>query len=62
MRYQTYRGVGEALTEAACYNIMQLSQDKREELIKLLFDKQSGAGFDLVRVSIGSCDFSIRDV
>ena len=62
MRYQTYRGVGAALTEAACYNIMQLSQDKREELIKLLFDKQSGAGFDLVRVSIGSCDFSIRDV
>lgn len=59
-RYQEMIGFGPALTGASCYNILQMSQEDRSALLKELFDPEEGLGISLVRVSIGSSDFSVN--
>lgn len=56
--YQTWLGFGGAFTEAACYNFLKLSPDKREEAIKDYFS-ESGLNYNLARIPMASSDFSI---
>lgn len=60
-RYQEIVGFGPALTGASCYNILQMSQEDRTALLEELFDTEKGLGISLVRVSIGSSDFSVNE-
>lgn len=59
MTYQTAKGFGGAFTESAAVVFAKLSAEKQDELIKLLFDEETGIGFNFGRTHIGSCDFSL---
>ena len=56
--YQTIRGFGGAMTEAAGYALSQLSPEKRAEAIKAYFG-EGGNGANVIRTHIDSCDFSL---
>ena len=59
IEYQEIKGFGGAFTEAASTTLDKLSQENREKILKLYFDKEYGIGYNLGRVHINSCDFSL---
>ncbi len=59
--YQTVDGFGGAVTGAACYNLLKMSQADRTEILKKIFDRETGFGSSLIRVSIGASDFSVHE-
>jgi len=58
--FQTYLGIGGALTDASAETFYKLPKDKQQEVLKAYFDKESGIGYTLARTNIHSCDFSSR--
>ena len=56
--FQTYIGIGAALTDAAAETFAKLPADKQKELLLAYFDKQKGIGYTVARTNINSCDFS----
>ena len=56
--FQTYIGIGGALTDAAAETFAKLPADKQKELLLAYFDKQKGIGYTVARTNINSCDFS----
>ena len=56
--FQTYFGIGGAITDAAAETFYKLPKDKQQEVLKAYFDKQSGIGYTVARTNINSCDFS----
>jgi len=59
--YQEIKGFGGAFTEAAAYTFYQMPLEKRNEVINAYFNIESGLGYNLGRVSIHSCDFSLEN-
>jgi len=59
--FQTMAGFGGAFTEAATYTLSQMSSEKREAVLQAYFNKDTGLGYTLGRVSIHSCDFSLEN-
>jgi len=57
--YQEMIGFGGAFTESAAYNLGRINKEKRMEAIKAYFDKEEGLGYNIGRVSIHGCDFSL---
>ncbi|MCC8038293.1 MAG: hypothetical protein LIP02_09215 [Bacteroidales bacterium] len=57
-KYQEVDGFGYAITYAACYNLMQMSESMRNALLEKTFSPTSGCGSSYVRISIGTNDFS----
>lgn len=53
--YQQATGFGAAVTVSSCYNLLKMTQEKRTNLLKRIFDED---GFSLIRVCIGGSDFS----
>jgi glucosylceramidase len=58
--YQEMVGFGAAITDAAAININRLAPDRREALLRDLFDPDSGIGLSFTRLTIGASDFSPR--
>src|SRR5687767_3527897 len=56
--FQTYLGIGAALTDASAETFYKMSKDKQRELLEAYFDKQKGIGYTVARTNINSCDFS----
>ncbi len=56
---QTILGFGGAFTEAAAYNYHHLSPSAKKEFLRKYFDSKNGAGYNVGRVHIGSCDFAL---
>jgi len=56
--YQTYLGIGGAITDASAETFYKLPADKQQEILKAYFDKQNGIGYTIARTNINSCDFS----
>lgn len=56
--YQTFFGIGGAMTDASAETFYKMPKDKQEEIIKAYFDKQNGIGYTVARTNINSCDFS----
>lgn len=56
--FQSYMGVGAALTDASAETFYKLPKEKQQELLTAYFDKQKGIGYTLARTNINSCDFS----
>lgn len=56
--YQSIFGIGSSMEESTVGNLMKMSPEKRHELLVQLFDKEQGAGMSLVRVTIGTADFT----
>lgn len=56
--FQTFIGIGGALTDAAAETFAKLPKDKQEELLTAYYSKDRGIGYSLARTNINSCDFS----
>lgn len=57
-RYQQIIGFGGTYSEATAYNLKRLSESKRNEVLRAFFDPKTGAGWNLMRTTINSCDAS----
>lgn len=57
-KFQTYMGIGAALTDASAETFYKMPKAKQEELLKAYFDKKDGIGYTVARTNINSCDFS----
>ncbi len=58
--YQEMVGFGAAITDASALNINRLAPERREALLRDLFDADSGIGLSFTRLTIGASDFSPR--
>lgn len=58
MKYQTIEGFGGALTDAAGYVYSQMDENHKKQVIDTYFKKE-GLNYQLVRIPIDSCDFSV---
>jgi glucosylceramidase len=56
--FQTFFGIGAALTDASAETYYKLPKDKQQEIINAYFNKQTGIGYTVARTNINSCDFS----
>jgi glucosylceramidase len=56
--FQTFIGIGAALTDAAAETFAKLPAGKQEEFLRVYFDKDRGIGYTLARTNMNSCDFS----
>jgi glucosylceramidase len=57
-KFQTFLGIGGAITDAAAETFAKLPVAKQQELLKAYFDPTAGIGYTLARTNIHSCDFS----
>ena len=58
MTFQSFEGIGGALTDASAETFAKLSKEKQQELLKAYYDPAAGIGYTLARTNIQSCDFS----
>jgi glucosylceramidase len=56
--FQTFIGIGGAITDAAAETLAKLPADKQEEVVRAYYDPVRGIGYTLARTNIHSCDFS----
>ncbi len=56
--FQTFVGVGGALTDATAETFAKLPKEKQQELLDAFYSSQKGIGYTLARTNINSCDFS----
>jgi glucosylceramidase len=57
-KFQTFLGIGGALTDASAETFAKLPESKKEEFLKAYYDKENGIGYSFARTNINSCDFS----
>jgi len=55
--FQTFMGIGGAITDASAEVFAKLSENNQEELLKAYYG-ESGISYSLLRTTIHSCDFS----
>ncbi|MGF7033983.1 beta-glucosidase [Paenibacillus mucilaginosus] len=58
--YQSMLGIGSSMEESTVHNLWKMSPAKRTEVLKKLVDPQEGAGMSLIRLTIGSADFTAQ--
>ena len=56
--FQSFLGIGGAITDASAEVFAQLPVEKQEEFLTAYYDKEKGIGYSLSRTPIHSCDFS----
>jgi glucosylceramidase len=56
--FQTFMGIGGAITDASAEVYAKLSKEKQQEFLNAYYDKQKGIGYSLLRTTIHSSDFS----
>lgn len=58
--FQTFLGIGGAITDASAEVFAKLPETKQQEFLKAYYNQETGIGYTLARVSIHSCDFSSK--
>lgn len=56
--FQTFLGIGGALTDAAAETFYKLPLAKQHEVLEAYYNSEKGIGYTLGRTNINSCDFS----
>lgn len=56
--FQTFLGIGGAITDASAETFAKLSKSKQNELLNAYYTKDKGIGYTLARTTIHSSDFS----
>jgi glucosylceramidase len=56
--FQTFVGIGGALTDASAETFAMLPKEKQKEILQAYYDPKKGIGYTLARTNIHSCDFS----
>ena len=57
-RFQTFLGIGGALTDASAETFAKLPAAKQSEFLQLYYDTAKGIGYTFARTNMNSCDFS----
>lgn len=57
-RFQSILGLGASLEHSTCYNISRLPKRRQEEVVLSLVDPEKGIGMSLMRICIGTPDFT----
>ena len=57
-QFQSFLGIGGALTDASAETFYKLPKDKQKEILTAYYDKEKGIGYTVGRTNINSCDFS----
>ena len=57
-KFQTFMGIGGAITDASAEVFAKLTPAKQAELLSAYYNKDNGIGYSLLRTSIHSSDFS----
>ncbi len=57
-KFQTYLGIGAAITDASAEVFAQLPADKQKEFLEAYYSKKNGIGYSVIRTTIHSSDFS----
>jgi glucosylceramidase len=60
-QYQSILGTGISMEAASVANLLQLSPADRHDVLTRMFDPQRGMGMNLVRITIGTSDFTGTD-
>lgn len=58
IEFQEIEGFGGAFTESSAYNFLNMSKEKREEIVKAYFSEE-GNKYNLCRTHMNSCDFAL---
>ncbi len=56
--FQTFLGIGGALTDASAETFAKLPRSKQQDLLNAYFNRETGIAYTLARTNIHSCDFS----
>jgi len=56
--FQSILGLGSSLEHSTCYNISKLPEDEQDKVMASLFDPQEGIGMSLMRICMGTPDFT----
>ena len=56
--FQTFFGIGGAITDASAEVFAKLPEDKQSEFLDAYYDQEKGIGYSLARTNIHACDFS----
>lgn len=57
-KFQTFLGIGGAITDASAEVFAKLPKDKQQELLNAYYSKDKGIGYSIIRTTIHSSDFS----
>jgi glucosylceramidase len=57
-KFQTMLGVGSSLEESTIYNLSRMSAAGRDRALRALVDPVNGAGFNVIRITFGTSDFT----
>lgn len=57
-KFQTFLGIGGAITDASAEVFAKLSTAKQQEFLEAYYSTKNGIGYSLARTTIHSCDFS----
>ncbi len=57
-KFQTFIGIGGAITDASAEVFAKLSKEKQQEFLQSYYSPTMGIGYTLARTNIHSCDFS----
>jgi len=57
-QYQTFLGMGGAITDASAETFAKLNRAKKTEFLRAYYDKKDGIGYSLLRTTIHSSDFA----
>ncbi|MFA5834754.1 MAG: glycoside hydrolase family 30 beta sandwich domain-containing protein [Bacteroidota bacterium] len=58
--YQPFEGFGCSFEETTVFNLSSMTAAKREELLQLIVSPDKGIGFNMMRICIGTSDFTSR--
>lgn len=56
--FQTFIGIGGALTDASAETFAKLPKDQQQAFLTACYDRKKGIGYTIGRTNIHSCDFS----
>ena len=56
--FQTILGLGSSLEHSTCYNIARLPKERQAKVMESLVDAEAGIGMSLMRICIGTPDFT----
>jgi glucosylceramidase len=60
-KFQTVLGVGSSLEESTIFNLSRMSAAGRDKALRALVDPVNGAGFNVIRITFGTSDFTSHD-
>lgn len=59
--YQSVLGMGTSIEEATIHNLLKMGDENRQAFLRRLLDPVNGMGMSLMRVTIGTSDFTAQD-